>query len=144
VTDRIQGTVLIIRRTVQLDFCTLHRLNTLAQFLHQPGLANARFTTHEHHLPQALLDLPPAVEEQRDFGSAPHEGSETPCYRHRKATPGAILLYDTVDDQGDLLTWRRSCLEYLTAERTVDQMIGLSTDQHCMRERMRLEVFGHP
>jgi hypothetical protein len=45
----------------------------LLQDLHQPRFANPRFAAEQDHLPEAVLDLCPALQEQRHFHFPPDE-----------------------------------------------------------------------
>ena len=61
---RIQGAVLVIGRTLARRQPRLGLGgHLLLQHLHQARFANARFAAEQHHLPEAVLDLRPALQQ---------------------------------------------------------------------------------
>ena len=53
----------------------------LLQHLHQARFANARLAAEQHHLPQAVLDLRPALQQQPHFLLPPHQRGQARCCR---------------------------------------------------------------
>ena len=68
IDHRIQGGVLVIGRTLARRQPRLGLAgHSLRQHLYQPRLADARLATQQHHLPGAVLDPAPALQQQPDF-----------------------------------------------------------------------------
>ena len=116
--------------------------NLLLQFLHQPGLANARLATHQHHLPHPLLDLHPALLEHGDFRRPSRQGREPPCERHRKAALGVAFPQHAVEGERGVVTTGVWCLVRLTHDVILHEPVGLCTEQHGLWQRLGVELLG--
>ena len=64
------------------------------QHLHQARFANARFAAEQHHLPEAVLDLRPALPQQPDFLLPAHQRGQ-PVLPAASRRLRAILSYST-------------------------------------------------
>ena len=64
------------------------------QHLHEARFADARFAAEQHHLPEAVLDLRPALPQQRHFRLPAHERGQAgaPAASRRLR---AMLSYST-------------------------------------------------
>jgi hypothetical protein len=71
----------------------------LHQDLHQARFADARFAAEQHHLPQAVLDLGPALPQQPDFLLSAHEWSQTGATSRFQPTAGRTLRQHLIDLQ---------------------------------------------
>ena len=69
------------------------------QHLHQARFANTRFAAEQHHLPEAVLDLGPALAQQRDFLLAPHQRRQAGAAGRFQATAGHTLIEHPIDRQ---------------------------------------------
>ncbi len=73
---RIQGAVLMIGRTAEVEPRGPVAPHALTQHLDQARFANARLAAEQHHLPVPFLDLRPALPQQPHFLLAPHQGRQ--------------------------------------------------------------------
>jgi len=64
---RIEGTVLVIRRTAKLNPYGPFLAELFFKFLYEAGFADARLTAEEHHLSFTCLGLRPASPQQPEF-----------------------------------------------------------------------------
>ena len=69
------------------------------QHLHEARFANARFAAEQHHLPEAVLDLRPALQQQPHFLLAAHEGGQAGAAGRFQATAGHTLIQHLIDLQ---------------------------------------------
>ena len=65
--------------------------------LHQSQFANAGIPIEHHDLPQAVLDLGPALKQQGDFRIPPHQWGESACERHVETALHTALPQDLID-----------------------------------------------
>src|SRR5439155_22609847 len=72
----IPGTVLMIGRTATFEAGIRLASDLLREPLHEPRLANARFTVQQYHLPHTFLHLLPALAEYRHFGCPSDKGGQ--------------------------------------------------------------------
>ena len=100
IDHRIQGTVLVIWRT--LARCQ-PRLglggHLLRQHLHETRFADPRFSAEQHHLPEAVLDLCPALPQQRHFRLPAHQRGQAGAPGRFQATAGHALIEHLKDLQ---------------------------------------------
>ena len=71
----------------------------LLQHLDEARFANARFTAEQHHLPDPLLDLCPAFDQQPDFLLPPHQRGPAGAAGGFQATAGHTLIQHAIDRQ---------------------------------------------
>ena len=69
------------------------------QHLHQARFANARFAAEQHHLPEAVLDLRPALQQQPDFLLPAHQRGQAGAAGRFQATAGHTLIQHPIDRQ---------------------------------------------
>ena len=97
---RIQGRVLVIGRTLARRQPRLGLAgHVFLQHLHQARFADARFPAEQHHLPDPLLDLRPALPQQPDFLLASHQGGPAGAAGGFQATAGHTLIQHAIDRQ---------------------------------------------
>ena len=98
IDHRIQSGVLIIGRTLARREPRL-RLggDMLLEHLYQARFTDTGFPAEEHDLAQALLDLPPALEEYPDFLLPPHQRGPPGAAGGFQATTGHTLIQHTID-----------------------------------------------
>ena len=105
---RIQGGVLIIRRTLARGQPRLGLSgHVFLQHLHQARFANAGFTAEQYHLPEAVLDLRPALQQQADFLLPPHQRGPSGAAGSFQATARHTLIQHAVDHQRLGLAFQR-------------------------------------
>ena len=105
---REEGALLVIGGTTKYQACGALAEGVLTQHLHQARFANARLPTEQHHLAPAVLAVCPALQEQHDFGLAPHQGRQAartsdvqaalrrtfpqhPIHLHRRRDPFEVM-----------------------------------------------------
>jgi hypothetical protein len=76
------------------------------QHLHQPRFANARFAAEQYHLPEAVLDLRPALAQQPDFLLPPHKRGQAHAAGRVQATAGRTLIQHLIHFQRLGLTFQ--------------------------------------
>ena len=69
------------------------------QHLHQARFANAGFAAEQHHLPEAVFDLRPALAQHPDFLLAPHQRGPPGAAGGFQATAGHTLIEHAIDRQ---------------------------------------------
>ena len=67
------------------------------QHLDEARFANARFTAEQHHLPEAVLDLRPALPQQPHFLLSAHQGGQASGADRFQATAGHTLIPHLID-----------------------------------------------
>ena len=88
--------VLVIGRTLaRVSHACGSAATLLRQHLHQARFADARFATEQHHLPEAVLDLRPALPQQRDFLLPAHQRRQPGGCRPLPGDCWAVLSYST-------------------------------------------------
>ncbi len=96
----IQGGVLVIGRTLARRQPRLGLGGHLfLQHLHQARFANARFAAEQHHLPEAVLDLRPALQQQPHFLLPAHQRGQAGAAGRFQATAGHTLIQHLIDLQ---------------------------------------------
>ena len=112
VDQRIQGRMLVIRRTLARRQPRL-RLSghMLFQYLHQARFANARLAAQQHHLPETVLDLRPALQEQRRFLLPPHQRGQAGAADGFQATARHTLRQHLIDLQRLGKAFQKRCAE---------------------------------
>jgi hypothetical protein len=71
-----------------------------SQHLHQARFANAGFATEQHHLPEPLLDLCPALPQQRYFLLAAYQRGQAGAASGFQTTAGRALIPHLIDLDG--------------------------------------------
>ena len=100
IDHRIQGAVLVIGRTLARRQPRLGLGGHLfLQHLHQARFADARFAAEQHHLPEAVLDLRPALQQQPDFLLPAHQRGQAGAAGRFQATAGHTLIQHPIDRQ---------------------------------------------
>jgi hypothetical protein len=69
------------------------------QHLHQARFADACFAAEQHHLPEAVLDLRPALEQQSNFRLAAHQQGHASAPSRFQTTAGHTLIQHPIDRQ---------------------------------------------
>src|SRR5215510_11876009 len=98
---RIQGTVLVIGRTAELDPGRAFGRHLLFQHLHQAGLADAGLAAKQDDLSGSRLGLRPALSQEPNLLLAAHQWGQSGGDRYLKAALHATLPQHLVDrDRG--------------------------------------------
>jgi hypothetical protein len=71
----------------------------LLEHLDKARFADARFAAEQHHLPNAVLDLRPAFEQEPDFLLPAHEWRPPGAAGGFQATAGHTLIEHAIDRQ---------------------------------------------
>src|SRR6266540_2395191 len=71
----------------------------LGHHLLETRFADTRFATEQHYLPEAVLDLRPALPQQPDFLLPAHQRSQPGAAGGFQATAGHALIEDAIDRQ---------------------------------------------
>jgi hypothetical protein len=101
IDPRIEGGVLIVRRTLAWGQPRLGLGGHLfLQHLHEARFADARFAAEQHHLPEAVRDLRPALHQQPDLLLPAHERGQAGAPGRFQATAGGALRQHTIDLYG--------------------------------------------
>ena len=104
----IQGGVLVVGRTLARRQPRLGLPGHLfCQHLHQARFANARFAAEQHHLPEAVLDLRPALPQQPDFLLPAHQWGPPGAADGFQATARHTLIEHPIDGQRLRLAFQR-------------------------------------
>jgi hypothetical protein len=67
------------------------------QHLHEARFADPRFAAEQHHLPEAVLDLCPALQQQPHFLFPAHQRGQAGVAGCFQATAGHTLIQDLID-----------------------------------------------
>jgi hypothetical protein len=70
------------------------------QPLHQARFADARFAAEQHHLPEAVFDLHPALPQQPDFRLPTDERGQAGAASRLQAIAGCALIEHLIDLDG--------------------------------------------
>ena len=96
----IQRGILVVGRTLTRRQPRLGLARHLfLQHVHEARFPDTRFATQQHHLPEAVLDLGPALQEQPDFLLAPHQGGQARAPSRIQAAAGHTFIQDLIDLQ---------------------------------------------
>ena len=115
----------------------------VSQYLDEAGFADAGLPAEHDHLPHPVLDLFPAIQEERDFGSPPNKGGETAGRGNLKAGVPSTLPKDPIEGQPLLPSYRELLIQCLTRKIALDQVMGPCTDHDRIRHRTLLGTFGY-
>ena len=97
---RIQGAVLVIGRTLARRQPRLGLGgHVLLQHLHQARFADPRFAAEQHDLPDPVLDLRPALQQQPHFLLPAHQRGQASAAGHVQATARRTLIQHPIDLQ---------------------------------------------
>src|SRR5262245_9216166 len=97
VDNRIESTVLVIGRAAKLNTGGARGHDLLFERLHQARFANAWFATEEHHLPDPLFRLRPALLQQYEFFLATHQWRQALLRRCLKAALRRTLSHYAIE-----------------------------------------------
>src|SRR4029453_2444495 len=75
------------------------RGDMLLQHLDETRFANTRLAAEQYHLPEAVLDLRPALPQERDFLLPPHQRRPPGATGGFQATAGYALIEHAIDRQ---------------------------------------------
>ena len=143
IDHRIQGGMLVIGRT--LARCQ-PRLglgsHVCRQHLDETRFADARFAAEQHHLPEAVLDLRPALQEQPYFLLPAHERGQAGAAGRFQATAGHTLIQHLIDLQrlGDAFQQRGAY--GLAGKEAAKELKGRGTDHQGIGRREPLQAGG--
>ena len=131
VDDRIQGTVLVIGRAAKLNARRAFVRDLLFELLHQPGFANARLATQQHHLTCALFGLLPALAATVPvLRSRPTSGVKPVLTATSKRLCAALSPHDSIQRHGSGDAFERLWPQVLTLKQALHQPMRRRTDHH--------------
>jgi hypothetical protein len=100
----------------------------LLQHLHQARFTNARLAAEEHHLPEAVLDLRPAFQQEPDFLLPAHEWGPPSAAGRFEATASHALIEYPIDRERLRLAFEERSPQRLAGKEAPEQLEGGGAD----------------